>query len=75
MEWKLYVAATEDNLSRMREIIRNSPTTINVNWHEAFFGKTVLHVACAHGNHSIITFLLAHPGIDVTQKFSFSFFF
>jgi len=69
MELKLWHAVERGGVEEVKEILRLNPT-VKVNWenHQVFGHPVALHRACAAGRDSIVSILLAHPGIDVNQK-------
>ena len=68
MEQKFYDAARDGTVGEVKEILRSNPT-LKVNWkNEKDDDRTALIIACASGNDSIVSILLAHPDMDVTLK-------
>jgi len=64
----MYSAAQDGRVEDVEEILRRNPA-INVNWkNELENDKTALMVACFQGFDSIVSILLAYPGIDVNLK-------
>ena len=68
MEEKLFKAASDGEESELKEILRNN-RGVSVNWRavkDRYYAA--LHRACVGGHGSIVSILLAHPGIDINQK-------
>ena len=68
MELLLYEAIKASNVSKAKEILRDTPN-LKVNWvNHAEYGTPFLSVACDKGLDSVVSILLAHPDINVNLK-------
>ena len=63
-EMKFFRAAYQGNVEVVKEILKNYPN-LEVNSADE---RGALYTACEHGHDSIVSILLAHPGIDVNQR-------
>lgn len=67
MEQQLYETIAQGQEAKVREILRGHPT-IDVNWAHNQDGFTALHQACLTGQTTLLSLLLAHPGIAVNAQ-------
>ena len=70
MEARFLEAARNGRVEEVEEILRNNPT-FNVNCRDEDGDQTALYHACKHDRGSVVSILLAHPGIDVNVKDEF----
>ena len=55
-------------MDEVKEMLRSNPA-LDINWRDVREnGCSALHQACESGHDSIVSILLAHPGIDVNAK-------
>jgi hypothetical protein len=70
MEKTLWHAARSGNEEEVRMILRENKA-IDVNWRNAGeLKRTAIFAACLQGSDSVVTLLLARPGIDVNERSS-----
>jgi len=68
MEEKFYDAANGGKVEEVKSILRKNPS-LNVNWkNEQRDARTALYSACFEGHDSVVSILLAHPGISPNLK-------
>jgi len=68
MEKTFWDAAYGGKVEEVKSILRNNPT-LKVNWkNESYHARTALYAACYNGHDSVVSILLAHPGIDPNLK-------
>jgi len=65
MEKEFFEVAKDGNVEVVQDILRKNPK-LDVNFDQN--GWTSLHSACRNGHDAIVSFLLAHPNIDVNLK-------
>jgi len=63
MEETFYDATDNGEVEEVKDILRKNPS-LNVNWkNEGDHARTALVAACWNGHDSVVSILLAHPGI------------
>ena len=68
MEKIFWEAANGGKVEEVKDILRKNPS-LNVNWkNEERSASTALVAACWNGHYSVVSILLAHPGIDPNLK-------
>ena len=68
MEKTLWNAAIHDKVEEVKDILRKNPS-LNINWkNEQRDARTALYSACFEGHDSVVSILLAHPGISPNLK-------
>jgi len=69
MEKTFFDAACGGKAEEVKEILRKDPTLdVNLRSGDVAEHPAALHRACQIGEKSVVSILLAHPGIDVNQK-------
>jgi ankyrin repeat protein len=74
MEKELYDACCDNNITLVKDILKNNPS-LNINWKNVNDGDcTALGAACFSGQTDIVKVLMADPDIDInhTDKFGWS---
>ena len=68
MEETFYDATDNGEVEEVKDILRKNPS-LNVNWkNEGDHARTALVAACWNGHDSVVSILLAHPGIGPNLK-------